>query len=57
MLNGLVEGLIGVAGERAPAAPAEGGPIGERFVGDATVSADRFSESDDEALERWLWDI
>lgn len=56
-MNGLVEGLIGVAGERAPAAPAEGGPIGERFVGDATVSADRFSESDDEALERWLWDI
>lgn len=47
--NGLVDGLMGVTGDSAAAA-AEGGLIGERLVGEATVNEERLSESEDVAL-------
>lgn len=41
-----MEGLIGVMGERADAPEeAVGGLVGDRFVGEATVSEERLSDN------------
>lgn len=51
-MNGLVDGLMGVTGERAD--EADGPLMGEWLVGDVTVNEERLSESDDEARLRWF---
>lgn len=48
---------MGVTGERGLLLDWDGGFMGERFVGDATVSEDRFNDSCEDCLDRWGWFI